>query len=105
MLLPEEATQRRPSCLAKHRAMDDKRLGRVVCPRSVDQADDVRGGDNDGGAFRSVVATTSRHRAMCRRRGVTLASVPVMLQATLVAPSKKIRPMKKIGYAAGHARW
>jgi hypothetical protein len=42
MLLPEEATQRRPSCLAKHRAMDDKRLGRMVRPGSVDQADDVR---------------------------------------------------------------
>jgi phage terminase large subunit GpA-like protein len=47
MLLPEEATQRQPSCLAKHCAMDDKRCGTVVRPRSVDQADDVRVGDDD----------------------------------------------------------
>jgi hypothetical protein len=55
MLLPEEATQRWPSCLAKYRAMDDKHLGRVVRPRPIDQANNVRGGDNDGdidgGAF------------------------------------------------------
>jgi hypothetical protein len=75
MLMLEEATQRRPSCLAKHRAMDDKRLGMVVRPRSVDQADSVRGGDDDGdvdgGASRSVMATTSRHRWTCRQRGAT----------------------------------
>jgi hypothetical protein len=47
MLLPEEATQRQPSCLAKHCAMDDKRCGTVVRPRSVDQADGVRVGDDD----------------------------------------------------------
>jgi hypothetical protein len=38
--------------------MDDIRLGRVVRPRSVDQVDGVRGGDDDGdvdgGASRSV---------------------------------------------------
>jgi hypothetical protein len=42
MLLPEEATHQRPSCLAKHRAMDDKRLRRMVRRRSVDQVDGVR---------------------------------------------------------------
>jgi hypothetical protein len=46
--------------------MDDKRLGRMVRPRSVDQADGMRVKDDDGdvddGASRSVVATTSRHR-------------------------------------------
>jgi hypothetical protein len=65
MLLIEVATQRRPSCLAKHGAMDDKLLRRMVHPRSVDQADGVRVGDDDGdvdgGASQSVAATTSRH--------------------------------------------
>jgi hypothetical protein len=79
MMLPEEATQQRPSCLAKHRAVDDKRTRRMVRPRSVDQADDVRVGDDngdvDGGASRLVAATTSRHRWTCRRRGVTQAGV------------------------------
>jgi hypothetical protein len=90
MLLPEEATQRRPSCLAKHRAMGDKRLGRMVRPRSVDQADGVRVGDDDGGSSRSVFATMSRHRWMCRRRGRTQADVSVTPHDTLVAQSKKI---------------
>jgi hypothetical protein len=60
MVLPEEATQRRPSCLAMHYEMDEKRLGRMVRPQSVDQGDDVRVGDGDGGASGSLVATTSR---------------------------------------------
>jgi hypothetical protein len=52
---------------------DDRRLERVVRSRSVDQADGVRGGDDDGkgdvegGASRSVVATPSRRRWTCRR--------------------------------------
>ncbi|PWZ41227.1 hypothetical protein Zm00014a_013962 [Zea mays] len=97
MLLPEEAMQRWPSCLAKHRAMDDKHLGRVVRPRSIDQADGVHGGDDDGdvngGASRSVVATTSRHKWTCRRRGTTQAGVLVTPQAMPVAPSKKMRKL------------
>jgi hypothetical protein len=50
-------------------------------PRSVDQVDGVRVGDDDGdvdgGASRSVVATTSRHRWTCRRRGATQSDVLV----------------------------
>jgi hypothetical protein len=63
MLLLEKATQQQPSCLAKYLTMDDICLGRVVRPRSVDQVDGVRGGDDDGdvdgGASRSVGTTTS----------------------------------------------
>jgi hypothetical protein len=58
--------QRQSSCLAKHRAMDDKCLGTVVRPQSVDQADDVQGRDTDGGASQIVVAMTSRRRWTCR---------------------------------------
>jgi hypothetical protein len=94
MLLPKEATQRQPSCLAKHRVMNNQRrcLGRVVRSRSVDQADNVRGGDDDvdGGASRSAVATSWR-KWMCRRRGATQAVVPVTPQATPVVPSKKMK--------------
>jgi hypothetical protein len=67
----------------------------MVCPRSVDQDNDMRvrddDGDIDGGAFRSVVATTSWHRWTCRRRGATHAGVLVTPQATLVASLNKMR--------------
>jgi hypothetical protein len=39
MLLPEEAMQRRPSCLAKHRAMDDKRHMRCVDEEALNKDD------------------------------------------------------------------
>jgi hypothetical protein len=95
MLLPKEATQWQPSFLAKHHAKDNRRLRRVVHSRSVDQAYDMRGGDDDGdvdgGASRSMVTTMSRCRWTCKRRGATQVCVPDTLQTTPVAPSKKVR--------------
>jgi hypothetical protein len=95
--------------------MDDKRLGRMVRRRSIDQADGVRVGDNDGdvdgGASQSVVATTSRHRWTCRRRGATQAGVPVTPHATLVAPSKKmkkpvlLKPLSRAHESTDGGRW